>query len=178
MGTQNKFRGGHTTDHTVFPSKNGALIAIFTDSKELGRFLRFAVVGTIGAVIDFGLFNALTQASAFFHQNAVWASVISFIAAVTSNFVWNRYWTYPDSRSKPLAQQGAQFFMVSIIGLLIRTPLFAFLEPILIRFFQAWWKWAILSPIIVAHNVALAIVIGVVMLWNFFANRYWTYNDV
>jgi putative flippase GtrA len=172
------FRGGHTTDHTVFPSKNGALIAIFTDSKELGRFLRFAVVGTIGAVIDFGLFNALTQASAFFRQNAVWASVISFIAAVTSNFVWNRYWTYPDSRSKPLAQQGAQFLMVSIIGLLIRTPLFAFLEPILIRFFQAWWKWAILSPIIVAHNVALAIVIGVVMLWNFFANRYWTYNDV
>ncbi|MDT8897232.1 GtrA family protein [Thermanaerothrix sp. 4228-RoL] len=135
-------------------------------------------MGTIGAVIDFGLFNALTQASAFFHQNAVWASVISFIAAVTSNFVWNRYWTYPDSRSKPLAQQGAQFLMVSIIGLLIRTPLFAFLEPILIRFFQAWWKWAILSPIIVAHNVALAIVIGVVMLWNFFANRYWTYNDV
>jgi putative flippase GtrA len=135
-------------------------------------------VGTIGAVIDFGLFNALTQTIAFFRQNAVWASVLSFIAAVTSNFVWNRYWTYPDSRSKPLAQQGAQFLLVSIAGLLIRTPLFAFLEPILIRFFQAWWKWTILSPITVAHNVALAIVIGVVMLWNFFANRYWTYNDV
>ncbi|MCX8024146.1 MAG: GtrA family protein [Thermanaerothrix sp.] len=144
----------------------------------MGRFLRFAVVGTIGAVIDFGLFNALTQAFAFFRQNAVWASVISFIAAVTSNFMWNRYWTYPDSRSKPLAQQGAQFLLVSTAGLLIRTPLFAILEPILIRFFQTWWKWAILSPIVVAHNAALAIVIGVVMLWNFFANRFWTYNDV
>lgn len=154
------------------------MIALFTDPKEQGRFLRFAIVGAIGAVIDFGIFNALTQAFAFFRHNAVWATVISFIAAVLSNFTWNRFWTYPDSRSKPLAQQGIQFFLVSTAGLLIRTPLFAFLEPILIRFFQGWWKLAILSPIVVAHNFALAIVIGIVMIWNFFANRYWTYNDV
>jgi putative flippase GtrA len=29
-----------------------------------------------------------------------------------------------------------------------------------------------------AKNVTLAIAVGIVMLWNFFINRYWTYNDV
>jgi putative flippase GtrA len=29
-----------------------------------------------------------------------------------------------------------------------------------------------------AKNATLALAIGVVMLWNFFVNRYWTYNDI
>jgi len=77
-----------------------------------------------------------------------------------------------------LAKQGLQFFIVSFVGLLIRTPLFSFLERVLIGFFTTWWTFGFLSPILVAHNVSLALVIGVVMIWNFFANRYWTYNDV
>ena len=28
------------------------------------------------------------------------------------------------------------------------------------------------------ENAALAVSVVVVMFWNFFANRYWTYNDV
>jgi putative flippase GtrA len=28
------------------------------------------------------------------------------------------------------------------------------------------------------HNGALAIAVLVVMMWNYFVNRYWTYNDV
>ena len=29
-----------------------------------------------------------------------------------------------------------------------------------------------------ADNITLAIAVIIVMFWNFFANRYWTYNDV
>jgi putative flippase GtrA len=29
-----------------------------------------------------------------------------------------------------------------------------------------------------ARNATLALAVGVVMIWNFFINRYWTYNDV
>jgi putative flippase GtrA len=29
-----------------------------------------------------------------------------------------------------------------------------------------------------AKNFTLALAVGIVMLWNFFVNRYWTYNDV
>lgn len=151
---------------------------ILTTAKERSRFIRFAIVGAIGAVIDFGVFNFLTNLVAFFKENVVWASVISFILAVISNFTWNRLWTYPDSRSKPVSRQLTQFVTVSLIGLLIRTPLFSFLEKALTQFFTARWSFKPLTPVIVAHNLALAIVILIVMIWNFIANRYWTYNDV
>lgn len=149
---------------------------IVTDPKERSRFLKFAVVGTIGAVIDFGIFNLLTQLTAI---PAVVASVISFISAVISNFVWNRFWTYPDSRSKSLSRQVIQFFVVNLIGLGIRTPLFAYLEKALGKLAAGYLPDRfIVTPTFVGHNVALAIAVFVVMMWNFFANRYWTYSDV
>jgi putative flippase GtrA len=35
-----------------------------------------------------------------------------------------------------------------------------------------------ISPAVVARYAALATAVLVVLLWNFFVNRYWTYNDV
>jgi len=148
---------------------------IMSNARERTRFLRFLVVGTIGAVVDFGTFNLLTYG---LHLNAIVSSVISFIAAVFSNFMWNRYWTYPDSRSKPIHHQMVQFLLVSLIGLGIRTPLFAWLERVLIRLAGNLLLPNFLTPSFLGHNVALAIAIVVVMLWNFFANRFWTYSDV
>jgi putative flippase GtrA len=149
---------------------------IITDRKERTRFLRFAVVGTIGAVVDFGIFNLL---SGPLKVPAVIASMISFTCAVVSNFTWNRFWTYPDSRSKALSRQVIQFFVINLIGLGIRTPLFAGLEKLLTNMFSSIVPASfILTPVFIAHNLALAIVILIVMMWNFFANRYWTYNDV
>lgn len=149
---------------------------IATVQKERTRFLRFAVVGTIGAVIDFGIFNLLSSLAGI---PAVIASMISFTCAVISNFTWNRFWTYPDSRSKKLSSQVIQFFVINLIGLGIRTPLFAGLEKLLTNIFSSILPAGFLvTPVFVAHNSSLAFVILVVMLWNFFANRYWTYNDV
>lgn len=148
---------------------------ILTNKKERKRFLRFLVVGVIGAVVDFGTFNLLTNLTTI---NPVIASVISFSAAVTSNFLWNRYWTYPDSRTKHISHQVVQFFVVNIIGLIIRTPLFAYLEPHMIQLAEKYTSHAPLTPTSIGHNLSLAVAVGVVLLWNFFANRYWTYSDV
>jgi putative flippase GtrA len=110
---------------------------------------------------------------------AIVASTISFISAIISNFLWNRYWTYPDSRSKPIRAQIAQFFLVSGMGLIIRLPLFAFLEPRMINLSARVVPSTFpLTSTFLGHNSALAISVLVVMMWNFFANRFWTYNDV
>lgn len=151
---------------------------ILTNSRERTRFIRFAIVGAIGAAIDFGVFNLLTHFVPYFRENAVFAQAISFTLAVFSNFTWNRLWTYPDSRSKSIMRQWVQFAVVSVIGLAIRTPIFLWLEGLLIRTFSSWFPKGAVTPIVIAHNAALAIVIGTVMIWNFIANRYWTYNDV
>lgn len=149
---------------------------ILADRKERTRFLRFAVVGSIGAIVDFGVFNLL---SGPLKTPAVIASMISFTFAVISNFTWNRFWTYPDSRSKALYRQIVQFFLINLIGLAIRTPMFAGLEKLLTNLFTSIVPAEFyFSPVFIAHNISLATVILIVMLWNFFANRYWTYNDV
>ena len=147
---------------------------IITNTKERTRFIRFAIVGIIGAVVDFGILNLFTLV---FKIPFVPSSIVSFCAAVLNNFILNHFWTYPDSRSKSVSRQLVQFALINVIGLLIRTPLLAWLEKMLIPLGENFLP-PNLSATIVAHNVALAVAIGVVMLWNFFANRFWTFNDV
>lgn len=145
------------------------------NQKERIRFLRFAAVGVIGAIIDFGIMNLLTQV---FHMDLVPAGTISFISAVCSNFIWNRYWTYPESRSRPIMKQMGMFFAVNIAGMAIRIPILHFLEPPMHPFFNGLgWNLPVDADFL-AKNFTLALAVGVVMLWNFFVNRYWTYNDV
>jgi putative flippase GtrA len=150
---------------------------ILTNSRERTRFLRFATVGIMGAVVDFGVFNLLATV---FDMPAVWASVISFIAAIISNFTWNRFWTYPDSRSKPIVQQLVQFTIVSVVGLAIRTPIVALLEVPLETLFSSlpFLPIGFIDGEFLGENLALAIAVVIVMFWNFFINRYWTYSDV
>ena len=154
--------------------------------RELKRFLKFVVVGAIGAVVDFGTFNLLNSVLGIL---SLVASIISFIAAVTSNFLWNRYWTYTDSRSKSVGQQAVQFALVNLIGLAIRTPIFALTETPMIRFAE---RILVLLPatitpgdaspfpmehVILGRNLALALAVLVVLFWNFGINRIWTYSD-
>ncbi len=146
------------------------------NQQETKRFYRFAVVGAIGSVVDFGIFNLL---SIIFRFAAVPASVISFTCAVFNNFILNRLWTYPESRASSARKQMLQFFIVSIIGLAIRTPLFAILEKQLLEIeLRLLPQDFFISPVVISHNLALAITIGVVLIWNFFANRLWTFRDI
>jgi len=143
------------------------------DPQERTRFMKFSVVGAIGAGIDFGVMNALSQG---LHLSLVLAGTISFLCAVTSNFIWNRFWTYPDSRSRPILQQWLMFLAVNVVGVGIRIPLLRFLEQPILRLLLPFFSAVMAS--LLAKNLTLAVAIGIVMLWNFFANRYWTYNDV
>jgi len=151
------------------------MTAIISDRVERARFLKFMVVGAIGALVDFGIMNLLSKV---FQMPLVWAGGISFVCAIISNFIWNRYWTYPDSRSRRISNQLFMFFVVNVAGLVIRLPILRFLELPLRKGLQNLAPGFFLSPELLAKNVTLAIAVGLVMLWNFFVNRYWTYNDV
>ncbi len=149
---------------------------ILTNKKERARFLRFAIVGIIGTVIDFGILNLLNQV---FRVEILLAQAVSFSAAVVSNFTWNRLWTYPESRTKSMSLQLVQFAIVSVIGLGIRTLIFNSLDKALIAISrQVFPSNFFLKPEVIGHNLSLAIVIIIILFWNFFVNRFWTYNDV
>lgn len=141
--------------------------------RELKRFIKFAVVGVIGAVVDFGSLNIMLA----LNVPTATASTISFILAICSNFIWNRYWTYPDSRSKSLRRQFTQFFLVNLSGLIIRYPIVRFGEAPMHSLVNAIGIRGGLGETLAA-NLIVAVAVGIVMFWNFFVNRYWTYGDV
>ena len=148
---------------------------ILTEDKERTRFLKFAAVGALGSIVDIGIMNFLTH---LFDLKLVYAGSISFMCAVFSNFTLNRYWTYPDSRSRPLMHQLGMFFLVNSIGIAIRIPILHYVEPAMMGVFERMTHVSHATAESLAKNATLLIAIGVVMTWNFFINRYWTYNDI
>lgn len=163
-------------------------------SKEVERFIKFAIVGAIGAVIDSMTLLALqatilTPVEPNKDLKVAVASTIAFLAAVLSNFIWNRYWTYPDSRSRSMRRQMAQFTTINLIGWFGRTLwistsyhwLGVLLMPILLPEIQVFRPGYVPSASAEAKLGTMAawlVGVCVVMVWNFLANRYWTYNDV
>jgi putative flippase GtrA len=148
---------------------------IITNRTEHKRFFKFALVGALGAVIDFGVMNLLSH---FTKMSLVYAGTISFTCAVISNFIWNRFWTYPESRSRTLLNQLGMFFLVNLAGVAIRIPTLHYLEPPVLRFFEGIFHTSYNTAEFYANNLTLASAVGIVMIWNFFVNRYWTYNDI
>ncbi len=140
------------------------LTSLLTKKGELLRFVKFAIVGAIGTVVDFSVLNLLILAFGF---SKFWANTCSFSAAVLSNFIWNRLWTFPESRQERLLPQLVQFALVSVGGYVINQTIFLGLDGLI---FHAWGT--------LGYNIAKAIAILVVLFWNFGINRIWTYRKI
>jgi putative flippase GtrA len=121
--------------------------------------------------------------------NVALATTIAFILAVISNFTWTSLWVYPDSRARTKRSQMSLFILISVIGWIGRTLWITFAyeivgqlaTPILIPFIHIINSTYEASPVAetkIGTLVAQIIAMWIVMIWNFFANRYWTFNDV
>ena len=165
-------------------------IQVLLHHKEFERFWKFLVVGAIGAVVDYGSFTALNAFGWFddavinlpFNLRVTGVGIsgtIALVIAVISNFVWNRYWTYPDSRSKPIAWQLITFFVVNVVGVFIRIPILELLSRPLSRFSTIVLpRLGEGTAVWLGESAAWAVAVVIVLFWNFFVNRYWTYNDI
>lgn len=145
------------------------------NKKEVKRFLKFMFVGGVGAIIDNGVLNLLAHG---FHIDLLIAGTISFVMAVTSNFLWNRYWTYPESKGHPFLSQYIQFFVINAVALLIRLPVLRFLPPLLAAVIEPILHTMPGTTEVLANNGAWAVAVVIAMFWNFFINRFVTYRHI
>ncbi|MEZ4767041.1 MAG: GtrA family protein [Caldilineales bacterium] len=132
---------------------------------ELTRFIKFAIVGAVGMVVDL---SVLTFSKEVLGLPLTLAVALGFSLAVISNFTWNRFWTFPESRARPVASQLVQFTIINLIGLAINEVIVLGLHPL----FSAVLE----DPF--AYLAAKVIAIGVVLFWNYGANRIWTYKGI
>jgi putative flippase GtrA len=142
--------------------------------KEARRFLKFMFVGALGAVVDFGVLNLLAHV---LDVPVTIAGIISFSLAVTHNFLWNRYWTYPESRSFPLAPQYFQFFIINATALLIRVPILVLVPGPVMNLLESMGMTPATAEVL-GNNFSLALAVGIAMFWNFFINRFVTYRHI
>jgi putative flippase GtrA len=166
-------------------------------AKEVERLLKFVVVGVFGALVDFGtvfllqatLLPPTDSSGNRLALNVTLATSIAFAAAVANNYLWNRFWTYPDSRTRSARRQLALFTFVSLIGWLGRTvwisaayhPIGLFMMPILlplIHIFRPGYVPSVSGDDKLGTMIAQLIGVVVVMFWNYYVNRHWTYNDI
>ena len=146
-----------------------------TNRKEFKRFSKFLAVGLTGFVVDFGIFNLLIRALNF---PPVLAQAISFTMAAINNFLWNRYWTYPESKAHPFLSQYFQFFIINAMALLIRLPILTFLPSPFKSLIDAVLHTSSATTEVLANNAALAVAVAIAMFWNFFVNRLVTYRHI
>ncbi len=150
--------------------------------QELVRFVKFCVVGTIGTVIDFGLLN-------LFYNVLGWPQILSNVlstsAAVVNNYTWSRYWVYPETKNRQGGKKFVQFVLVSIVAVILNTTLLTVSDRWV--FGERGLLAALIAPLaglvamehsVLSSNLAKALATAVVLFWNFFANRIWTFGDV
>src|SRR3989304_4322830 len=145
------------------------------NKKELKRFIKFTFVGALGAVVDFGMLNLLAHV---LDVDLRIAGTISFTLAVTQNFLWNRYWTYPESKAHSFLNQYLQFFVINAMALLIRLPILTFLPSPFKIAIDAIFHTPLATTEVLANNLALAVAVAIAMFWNFFVNRLVTYRHI
>ena len=149
---------------------------------EIVRFSKFLVVGTIGTIIDFGLFNLFHNV---FGLHAVLANTLSITASIVNNYTWSRFWVYPETKHHQARKKFGQFVVVSLIAWALNTGILWSTERWLLG--EVGLLAALVSPLaaaiglehgVLSSNGAKVIATGIVLFWNFFANRFWTFKDV
>ncbi len=131
--------------------------AALRKSSNWVQLAKFATVGASGYVVNLAVFSALLVEADWHHRAAATAS---FLVAVTSNYTWNRLWTFRGARGH-VAYQGLRFLVVALCALAANLLI---LEALI-------WLGVPKIP-------AQAIAIVLVMPLNFVGNKLWSFRRV
>jgi dolichyl-phosphate beta-glucosyltransferase len=120
-------------------------------------FFKYAFVGCLGTSIDLAFLYVFKDR---LHIPLLISTALSFLLAVINNFTLNKFWTF-QNKSSNIRKQFIKFLIVSTIGLILTELSMAFLVYVL-------KIWYMSSKLITS---------GLVLTWNFLANKYWTFKD-
>ena len=88
------------------------LVASLRSARNWRQLGKFCAVGAVGYLINLAVYDALLHAGVHY----LVAATCSFLVAVTSNYTWNRLWTFREQRGH-VGVQGMRFFLVSLAAL-------------------------------------------------------------
>jgi putative flippase GtrA len=119
------------------------------------QLAKFGAVGATGYVVNLAVYTALLRGAGWHYA---YAATVSFLVAVTNNYIWNRLWTFRHQRGH-VAFQGLRFFVVALVAYIANL--------------------GILSGLIALGMdkvLAQAIAIVLVTPLNFVGNKLWSFR--
>ena len=122
-------------------------------------FVKFALVGATGVVVNLGVFTWLLGLG----MNRFLASPIAIEASIVSNFLLNNYWTFRERKTRDRKRiKGLKFNAVSLVALAISFGTFVLLSALFPH---------------TAPQVHQLIGIVPATAVNYFLNSYWTFRQ-
>jgi len=144
--------------NAIFPKLGGIVGATsvrLRRSANWWQLTKFCLVGASGYVINLGVYTVLLTV---FNAHYLLAAAISFLVAVSNNYLWNRQWTFRLQRGHPIFQ-GLRFLTVSTLALGANLALLT-----------------IYIQLGLPEVAAQAIAILTVTPSNFLANKLWSFR--
>ena len=131
--------------------------------KDVGGFSLFAkhavkyyVVGGSGVLVNLGILYALTDFAGFWYTAS---QVIAISVSISSNFLFNRFWTFSDSiGDQKNSVMYVKFLIVSLIGMGIQLGITS----------------ALVESVGLYYMYAAGIGIAIAGAINYVVNRRWT----
>jgi dolichol-phosphate mannosyltransferase len=119
------------------------------------QLFKFGLVGASGYIVNLGVFTLLNDT---FGVHYSLAAIGAFCVAVSSNFFWNRHWTFAAGDGHA-GFQAARFFTVSVAALAINLAVLELL----------------VAGLSFGELPAQAIAVAVAMPFNFLGNKLWAF---
>lgn len=124
--------------------------------RQKKKFLKFLLVGSSGAVIDFGLLAVFVE---LFNWHPILANIVSFSVALVNNFLLNKFWTWRNASPEKI-RQFSKYGLTSVAGLGLNT---------ILMWFGLLFGW---------HYLLIKVFVSaIVAFWNYFINNIWTFNS-
>ncbi len=118
------------------------------------KFIKFGIVGVSGTAVDFGVTYSFKEWAKW---NKYLANSIGFMVAVTTNYIFNRIFTFQSQGD--ITTQYLKFVLIGIIGMGLNNLIIYFCEK---RFRLNFYIAKVAATLIV-------------MLWNFGGNLFFTF---
>ena len=121
----------------------------------LVKFIKFGLVGFSGVFVDFGITYFCKEVLKF---QKYLANAIGFTVAASTNYIFNRTWTF-HSQNPQVVLEFTRFFIIALIGLGINSTII----------------WLMNGKFKVNFYLSKLVATVIVTGWNFLINAYFTF---
>ena len=140
-------------------------------NEDLFQFIKFGLVGVLNTGVDWVVFYLLIHFA--LEGSETIAKALAFLVAMLNSYLLNTIWTFKKEYQSSTASSGnsksiifGKFMAVSLVGWGINVLVFS----------QALRS---LDIALLSNKELLPLVFasGAAIVWNFFANKLWTYKN-